>query len=114
MGDDDRASRNVAGELSEILVRIAAPAGRPITGTTELYYDLGLAGDDLYEAIAAVRARFGTDFSAMDLTAYAPGETEALFSLDLLREFLGRPRRYRSLTVDHLAQAVEAGAWKVS
>lgn len=99
-------------KLAELLDRVAAPGGRPITSTTELYYDLGLAGDDLHEAIDQVRGRFGTDFSGMKLADYAPGETDALFSLDVLREVLGRPRRYRSLTVRRLEEAVEAGVWK--
>ena len=107
-------SQSDLDDLVVVLDRIAAPGRRPITLTTELYYDLGLAGDDLFEAITAIHARFGTDFSAMDLKLYAPGEAEALFSLDGLREWLGRRRRYRSLTVALLAEAVEAGAWEAS
>jgi hypothetical protein len=101
-------------EIIDIIARIAVSGRRPVTCATELYYDLRLAGDDLYEMIAAIHARFGTDFSVMDLEEYAPGETEAFFSLDPLRELLGRPRRFRSLTVQLLMDAVQAGAWAVA
>jgi|GEM_PF-5903308 len=113
-GMADSPNESVLDVILDLLNHIASPERRPITGATELYYELGLAGDDLYEAIAAIHDRFGTDFSSMDLRHYAPGETEAIFSLGPIREWLGRPRRYRSLTVQLLLDAVEAGAWKGS
>ncbi|HEY1926359.1 MAG TPA: DUF1493 family protein [Caulobacteraceae bacterium] len=105
---------NALDDIVDLLKHISSPGRRPITKATELYYDLGLAGDDLHEAIVAIHEKFGTDFSAMNLMDYAPGETEALFSFDPLREFLGRPRRYRSLTVQLLLDAVDAGTWEVA
>lgn len=109
----DPPHQDALGDIVDLIAHVAVPGRLPITPATELYYDLGLAGDDLYEAIAAIRARFGTDFSMMHLADFAPGETEALFSFDLLRRLLGRPRRYHSLTVQSLVEAVHAGAWKV-
>lgn len=95
------------------LRRIAAPYEGPITEATELYYDLGLAGDDLYDAIQAIREPFGTDLRLMDLRRYAPNEVGHNFGLNLvrwMRELSGK-RTYCSLTVDVLVRAIEAGAW---
>lgn len=96
------------------LARIAEPSAGAITGTTELYYDLGLAGDDLLEAIEAVREPFGTDFSQLDVRRYAPNEVGHNFGLNLVRgvrEWRG-VRTYRSLTIGSLVDAVQAGSWK--
>jgi hypothetical protein len=108
------SNQGVLDEIVALVTRVAAPDHRPITRATELYYDLGLAGDDLYDVITAIRARFGTDFSTMILREYAPGEVEGLFSFDTLREVLGRPQQYRSLTIELLVEAVRAGGWKVA
>lgn len=98
------------------MLRVAEPPVDAITDTTELYYDLGLAGDDLYEAIEAVREPFGVDFSRMDMRRYAPSETGHNFGLDLMRGFRERrgARTYRSLTVGSLIEAIQVGAWKDS
>jgi hypothetical protein len=109
----DPAREEVFNEVVDLVARAAATGKRTLTPATELYYDLGLAGDDLYEAISNIRVRFGTDFSKMHLPRFAPGETEAIFSLDPLREVLGRPRRFKSLTVQLLVEAVQAGRWDV-
>ena len=85
----------------------------PISAATELYYDLGLAGQDLGDAIDAIREPFGTDFSLMNLRKFAPNEVEHNFGLNLVRafrEWRGK-RTYRSLTVASLIKAVESGSW---
>ncbi|MBB5771946.1 hypothetical protein HNP47_001950 [Brevundimonas vesicularis] len=84
-----------------------------ITDRTELYYDLGLYGEDLAEAIDAVREPFGTDFSPMDLRHYGPNEVGHNFGLNFVREFREwrGQRTYRSLTVASLIAAVQAGSW---
>jgi hypothetical protein len=96
-----------------VLRRVAAPYEAPITEATELYYDLGLAGEDLGDAIDEIRHRFKTDFTQMDLRRYAPNEIGHNFGLNLVRalqEWRGR-RTYRSVTVGSLIDAVQAGAW---
>lgn len=84
-----------------------------ITDQTELYYDLGLAGVDLADAIDAIREPFGTDFSPMDLRNYGPNEVGHNFGLNFVREFREwrGERTYRSLTVASLIAAVQAGSW---
>jgi acyl carrier protein len=107
----DPAGEGVFDEVVDVVARISAINKRSLTPTTELYDDLGLAGDDLYEVISNIRARFGTDFSKMHLPKFAPGETDAIFSLDPLRKILGQPRRFQSLTIYSLVKAVQAGRW---
>lgn len=84
-----------------------------ITDQTELYYDLGLGGEDLANAIDAVREPFETDFSSMDLRHYGPNEVGHNFGLNFVREFREwrGQRTYRSLTVGSLIAAVLAGSW---
>ena len=93
---DDSQRQSIYADLVAVIDRIAALQGRPITPETELYYDLGSAGDDPYEVIEAVRTRFGTDFSGMGLRADSPGETDAFLSLDPLRELARSSARYRN------------------
>ncbi len=93
---DDAQRQSIYADLVAVIDRIAALEGRPITPETELYYDLGSAGDDPYEVIEAVRTRFGTDFSGMGLRADSPGETDAFLSLDPLRELARSSARYRN------------------
>jgi hypothetical protein len=107
------AAESVFDEIVGVLSRVTDAPAQKFTPATELYYDFRIAGDDLYEVISAIHDRFGTDFSEMDLRYYSPGETEAMFSFDFLRELLGRPRRFRRLNVQMLVDAVEAGRWTV-
>lgn len=104
----DAIREHVANTLKHFTVQRSS-----ITDQTELYYDLGLTGIDLGEAIEAVRERFGTDFSAMDLRRYAPNEVGHNFGLNLVREFREwrGERTYRSLTVASIIAAVQAGFW---
>ena len=113
MADDiarsaDAIRDHIVSALKRITLRTDA-----ITETTELYYDLGLAGDDLVDAIDAIREPFGTDFSLMDLRRYAPNEVWHSFGLDLVRAFREwrGERTYRSLTVASLIAAVRRGSW---
>jgi hypothetical protein len=107
-------SRNaIFDHVASVLRRVSAVEA-PIAEPTELYYDLHLAGDDLYDAIDEIRNPFGTDFSVMDLRRYAPNEVGHNISfLNLARryrEWRGE-RTYQSLTVARLIDAVQAGAW---
>ncbi|TFW12140.1 DUF1493 family protein [Brevundimonas intermedia] len=113
MADDiarsaDAIRAHVVSALKRVTMREDA-----ITETTELYYDLGLAGEDLGDAIDAIREPFGTDFSLMDLRQYAPNEVAHNFGLNLFREFREwrGERTYRSLTVGSLITTVQIGSW---
>lgn len=105
---EDAIRAHVVSALKRVTMREDA-----ITETTELYYDLRLAGEDLGDAIDAIREPFGTDFSLMDLRQYAPNEVSHNFGLNLIRDFREwrGQRTYRSLTVGSLIGAVQIGSW---
>lgn len=77
-----------------------------ITGETEICYDLSILGWDLWDFLEWITDEFGTDFSAMKVGLYSPGEG-AFMGLYTLT---GR-RKYRSLRLADLLAAIEAGRW---
>lgn len=95
-----------------VLRRVTMSEAEPITEATELYYDLGLSGEDLAEAIDGIIAPYGTDLSTMDLRRYAPGEGyDPGFNIVRdFREWRGK-RTYGSLTVAGLIEGIQAGSW---
>ncbi|QTC87060.1 DUF1493 family protein [Brevundimonas pondensis] len=95
-----------------VLRRVTMSAAEAVTEATELYYDLGLSGEDLADAIDGIRAPYGTDFTGMDLRRYAPGEGyDPGFNIVRdFRDWQGK-RTYRSLTVASLIEAIQAGSW---
>lgn len=96
-----------------VLRGVTTSESEAVTEATELYYDLGLSGEDLADAIDGIRAPYGTDFRGMDLRRYAPGEgyDPGFNILRDLREGRGK-RTYRSLTVASLIEAIQAGLWR--
>lgn len=106
-------SREVIFEhVVSVLRRVTLSEAEPITEATELYYDLGLSGEDLADAIDGIRAPYGTDFSKMDLRRYAPGEGYDP-GFDIVRDFREWQGKgtYRSLTVASLIEGIQAGSW---
>lgn len=73
-----------------------------IVGGTEVYGDLRISGDDLYDLLVWAHREFGTDFSGLDCRDYAPSEGAALWE---------RRAGYKSLTVDALVAAIARGRW---
>lgn len=101
------ASTNV----DQILIKVRELTARPhrIRGaTTEVFYDTRLYGEDFFDLIEWIIDEYGTDFSGMDASQYAPGEGGGMMQLPLLFGF----RPYKSLTVGKLAEAVELGRWR--
>lgn len=85
----------------------------PMTDATEIYYDLGLYGDDLYVFLLWVGSEFGAQFR-INLREYAPGEGNFPFLFRKLRERRERERRpYKSLTVGDILAGIEAGRWPI-
>lgn len=74
----------------------------------EIYYDLKVYGDPLFDLIDDLSKMFGTDFSSMKASDYAPGEGGQLILPLLLA--LGR-RPFKSLKVGDVWRAVQAGHW---
>jgi hypothetical protein len=88
------------------------PEQWPITETTELYYDLGLSGEDLADAVERIGTLYGTDFSSMDLRRYSPAEgyDPGFNIVRVFNEWRGK-RTYSSLTVACLIDGIQAGSW---
>ncbi len=74
----------------------------------ELYYDLGIYGDPLFDLFADVARRFDVDFFSLNLNEYAPGEG-AEFWRPLLVKLGHRP--FKSLKVRDLWEAMNRGRW---
>lgn len=84
-------------------------SGRRISMDDEIYYDLRISGDDLYDLLTRAAEQFGTDFSNLDLQRYAPGEGAAILKPALASVGL---RPYESLKVRDIWDAVVRGMWK--
>jgi hypothetical protein len=83
----------------------------PISDNTELWYDLGIYGDELFDFALWARDALGIEPN-LALGKHAPGEAAFPF----LRRWMGpsdRSRsRYQSLTVLHVLAAAKAGCWQ--
>ena len=92
--------------MERVLSATAFPH-RVTDGTTQIYYHARIWGEDSYELIDAIIERFGTNFRAMNVSHYVPGEGGGLRQLPEL--FGWRP--WRSLTIDDLVKAIRVGFW---
>jgi len=109
MTEQHAAFRKIAERLS----MMAAPKDRaePIKYDTELYYDLHLYGDDLFEFVRWVDGEFGVR-ADLDFSKYGPREFPFVSVLHALRSAigLGEPQ-YQSLKVSDVITAIEAKRW---
>lgn len=92
-------------ELAERVRATTVKAHVLLADTTELYLDLDIYGGDLFELLTWVRARFGVDFSTMNLDEYAPSDGVNLLAL------FGTKPTYKSLTLGALREAIVRGRW---
>jgi len=115
MAHSEQAREVILEHVVGVLRSVTMSEAEAITEATELYYDLGLSGEDLADAIDGIGTPCGTDFSRMDLRRYAPGEGyDPGFSIVRdFREWRGK-RTYRSLTVASLTEAIQVGSWNDS
>jgi hypothetical protein len=83
----------------------------PIADATEIYYDLYIYGDDLYELVIWLRKEFGVQTN-INLREY--GRREGLYPI-LFRKWRRRRERerrpYRSLKISDILKVIEAGHW---
>ena len=76
-----------------------------ITASTRLGEDLGVDGDDASDMIAALASNFHVDLAAFDFSRhFGPEAGFSPISIHL-------SPRLEPVTVGHLAEAVERGAW---
>ncbi|UGY13901.1 DUF1493 family protein [Bradyrhizobium septentrionale] len=79
----------------------------PITAETEVFHDLRIYGDDLFELVIWLHKRFGVATN-LDLGRYAPPETP--FPFLRLNALIAR-RQYDSLTLRDVMAAIQAKSW---
>lgn len=97
-------------ELVAMLQRIGGKP-RPIPRTAAIYHDLQIGGDDAYELLEMVAKRFDISFSGLDWAKYFPNETE-MGPITYWSLKLGfRDTKHRRITVGHLLDVIERGAW---
>jgi hypothetical protein len=92
-------------------VSLAQHLGIAITPETEIYRDLKMYGDDLFDLVSWAHREFGVHGS-FRLSDYAPLESPFKMLWDFLRKLIGkRERQYKSLTVQDVVDAIEAKRW---
>jgi hypothetical protein len=107
MAENDEIFRKVA----EYLSNVTGPDRRvsPITRDTEVYRDLGIYGDDVFELVLWINREFGS-MPPFELSRFAPGETSLLSRM--VRKVLGlKESQYQSLTVGEVVAAIEGKSW---
>jgi hypothetical protein len=111
--DDAPMTKNadVFDKVVDWLSRYAAPKYRksPIICDTEVYRDLKLYGDDLFELSIWLYREFGVR-PTLDPGIYAPGEQPFLRRLFRIMTGLDEPQ-YKSLKVRDIIAAIEAKRW---
>lgn len=96
--------------LGRFLARVGDATVRKsdISLDDEMYYDLKIYGDPLFDLLHDLAEEYHTDFSALDVSRYAPGEGGELIRPLLIA--LGR-RPFPSFKVGDVWRAVQAGHW---
>ena len=80
-----------------------------IIGSTRIYHDLGIAGDDMDDLFVEIQNEFGTSFNKFDFKNYCPNDLDAF--IDHVTFKIGLGGKWDPFTVDHLVQVVKSGAW---
>lgn len=95
-----------------IVEYISTVTGKPIPEISEgdqIYYDLGISGDDFDDMLKFLNLKFGTNFDGMVAGKYTT--PEAAFSFRAMwNAVLGRDP-YLPLSVGDLFSAVNRGFW---
>lgn len=107
--DTDAARAKIIDRLKEVS---AYGAEVHITDETEIYYDLRLYGDDIYEFIVWVAKEFGVNFR-LDFDEYSPRERILPILFRKWREREHARHRYKSLKVRDILTAIELGRWPI-
>ena len=94
-------------EIEQIARRIG---GSRVSPAARLFHDLGIAGDDAAGLLGEVVDKFGTSFEGLKFDDYFPDEAEAMPAFWLQRLGIGG-RRWKPMTVRHLAEVASHGKW---
>jgi hypothetical protein len=98
---------NVEPSLRQILSKFVG--ARQVAMQTELYHQLGIAGDDASELLEEVHERFGTSFFGFQFDDYFPNESDAVG--DHVLRLVGFRSPKKSFTLGHLLTVVSIGRW---
>jgi hypothetical protein len=91
-------------------LRMGARKNVPISDATEIYYDLGLYGDDIFDLVVWAKKELGIAFP-LELKKYAPAETNFFRIRRWLQRTIGEEPRYQSFTVRLVLDAAKQGRW---
>jgi hypothetical protein len=81
----------------------------PISPETEIYADLKIYGDDLFEFLIWIRNQFGVQVTVAG-GKYAPSEIPFFKVVEAFKKTIsGETHRYKSLRIRDVVQAIEAG-----
>jgi hypothetical protein len=85
--------------------------GHLVSPESQIYYDLGIYGDDFFELVSWMHEEFGVQ-TMSGFGSYAPPEAPFLFLRHFARKLLGCPvPPYRSLTVNEITNIITKGKW---
>jgi len=99
-------------EIEVEIIELAKEISRSkihMSGSTKLYQDLGIAGDDMSELLMALQKKFGTSFQEMSFEKYYPNDLDAF--IDHILRKVGLGSKWPPVTIGHLAQVVKSGSW---
>lgn len=81
-----------------------------VSGSTRLYHDLFLMGDDADEFLTEIHQIFGTRFDGFHFSVYFPNETDAGLTWVATKMF-GYKGKWLPFTFKHLCAVVARGEW---
>jgi acyl carrier protein len=109
IGEMKEQTLSIEAELAEQIYSMSGIDKSHIRSSAEIYHDLRVHGMDLVELIVFINKKYGTIFDGFDPSQYGPPETGPF--LRWILERMGWRKTYKSLTVGHLIEVVQCGAW---
>lgn len=94
-------------DLIDLLCKYVTKEENEIVIGDRLYQDLGLYGDDADEFFRDYRVKFKVNLSNINLSDYFPSERDPF--LDFFLSLFKKKRKYKSLTVGSLMDAIDNG-----
>jgi hypothetical protein len=86
------------------------PAKKPVSGSTRLFHDMRIYGDDADELIAEYSKRFEVDVSSFRIQEYFPDEGDSFFH-NLFMRLMGKQnsRDFKEFPVSMLQEGIDNG-----
>jgi hypothetical protein len=104
---NDEAYKKVVAQLRKMTPKKAGSVS--INPETEIYADLKIYGDDLFEFLIWISKEFGVQVIVAG-GKYAPSEVPFFKVVEAFKRVIGgRSHRYKSLKVRDVVQSIDAG-----